>query len=369
MYCYVLENITDIYTGLALEQFFFNTYINSSFSQHTNNNSTNLLGECIVIFWQSHNAVVIGRNQNPLYECNLSYMKEHNVSLARRDSGGGTVYHDTQNVNVCIISVAHEQQVEKNLLCFKILLALLGIEAEITKRHDLVIDNKKISGSAMRYSKQVLMHHFTLLLSPNIQHISNVLNAKNTQVISSPGTASLLSNITGTYLQYTQITETFIHHTQQLASILSTHNEFGMNIPSPTHISYIKDIHYFIEQYVKYTQSSNTPFSLHKEIQRLTSTEWIYKRTPPFTITIHFKEEEIYPFFSSHSNFTTCFIICKHGCIELIQDAKHNILYASTDQHNTVPILITYNSLLQESKNSKHAIIKLVTKKLITLFF
>ncbi len=368
MYCYVLENSTDIYTGLALEQFFFNSYIaqQHSSSQHKSVPSNkSILGECIVLFWQSQTCVVIGRNQNPLYECNLSYMKKHNVLLARRDSGGGAVYHDAQNINICIISAAHEQQIEKNLLCFKTLLASLGVDATITKRNDLMIQNKKISGSAMRYSKQTLMHHFTLLLSPNATNITTALQAKHKQSIASFSTSSFHSDITGTYLSYKQITEAFVHNSDQLASILYIHNEFGINTPAPTHITYIKDIHSFTEQYAQNIQNKSTIPLLDTERKRLASTEWIYKKSPPFTITVRFEQEELAPF-DIHSDSTVFRITCKHGCIQSIQDDTHKILYTSD---TTDPIIVSYTSLLQASKVSKYAIIRVVVKKLLSLFF
>lgn len=47
-----------------------------------------------LFLWQNEPAVVIGRFQNPWLETDSAQLRNHNVKLARRVSGGGTVYHD-----------------------------------------------------------------------------------------------------------------------------------------------------------------------------------------------------------------------------------------------------------------------------------
>lgn len=51
-----------------------------------------------LIFYINDPAVIIGRYQNAYAEVNLNYMKEHQIQLVRRTSGGGAVYHDRGNV-------------------------------------------------------------------------------------------------------------------------------------------------------------------------------------------------------------------------------------------------------------------------------
>ena len=47
-----------------------------------------------LLLWRNGPAVVIGRHQNPWLECNVQEVANCGASLARRNSGGGTVYHD-----------------------------------------------------------------------------------------------------------------------------------------------------------------------------------------------------------------------------------------------------------------------------------
>uniref|UniRef100_G3MF24 BPL/LPL catalytic domain-containing protein n=1 Tax=Amblyomma maculatum TaxID=34609 RepID=G3MF24_AMBMU len=72
-----------IYRNLALEQWL---YENATFSPGSPG---------ILLMWWNGPAVVIGRHQNPWVECSLNAVAKFGVTLARRNSGGGTVYHDT----------------------------------------------------------------------------------------------------------------------------------------------------------------------------------------------------------------------------------------------------------------------------------
>ncbi|KAJ3260413.1 hypothetical protein HK103_000555 [Boothiomyces macroporosus] len=57
----------------------------------------------ILFFYRNTQSIVIGRNQNPWKEINFTALRAHNVPLVRRNSGGGTVYHDIGNTNYCHI--------------------------------------------------------------------------------------------------------------------------------------------------------------------------------------------------------------------------------------------------------------------------
>lgn len=85
----------DIFTNLALEDWIYRNY---NFAKHH-----------VLMLWINDPCVVIGRHQNPFSEvANVSALLRKDIALARRNSGGGTVYHDSGNLN-CTFFTARER--------------------------------------------------------------------------------------------------------------------------------------------------------------------------------------------------------------------------------------------------------------------
>lgn len=122
--------------------------------------------------------VVIGKNQNPWRECRLSCMEKEGVLLARRISGGGTVYHDEGNLNVSVIVPRTEYREDRQYELIFRTLERFGINASRLGKNSLAVDGKKFSGQAFCFRGQRVLHHGTLLVSSNLDRLGRYLGAE-----------------------------------------------------------------------------------------------------------------------------------------------------------------------------------------------
>jgi lipoate-protein ligase A len=151
----------------------------------------------VFLLWQNDNTIVIGRNQNTLQEINLDYVKEQNITVARRMSGGGAVYHDLGNLNFSFAVQNNEKQYfdfAKFAAPVIALLNELGVKAELSGRNDILVDGKKISGNAQYAYHDRILHHGTLLFSSNLSKIGSALRVSE-QKIESKGIKSVKSRV------------------------------------------------------------------------------------------------------------------------------------------------------------------------------
>ena len=151
-------------------------------------------GELILFLWTNQPSVVIGRNQNPYKECNLSIMESDDVKLVRRLSGGGAVYHDLKNLNFTFISRDEDMKITRNLGVIQKACSSFGLDAEISGRNDLTIDGFKFSGNAFLHSGGHAYHHGTIMIGVDSGRLSSYLNV-DSKKLSSKGLDSVRSRV------------------------------------------------------------------------------------------------------------------------------------------------------------------------------
>lgn len=137
-----------------------------------------------LILWQNKNAVIIGRNQVAAQEINKDFVDRNGISVIRRITGGGAVYHDMGNLNYSFIADAPEDgTTTKAPFVQPIVDALreLGLDASPSGRNDILVSGKKVSGIAQYISKGRILHHGTLLFDSNPGMISGALNPDPTK--------------------------------------------------------------------------------------------------------------------------------------------------------------------------------------------
>jgi lipoate-protein ligase A len=153
----------------------------------------------ILFLWRNEETVVVGRNQNPWSECNLSKMKNDKVHLARRTTGGGAVFHDLGNTNFTFLSPKQGYRRENNIKIILNALGSLGIQGKASGRNDLLVTleegDRKFSGSAYREKQDRAFHHGTLLLHANLSRLAQYLTP-NPKKLQAKGKESVRARVT-----------------------------------------------------------------------------------------------------------------------------------------------------------------------------
>jgi lipoate-protein ligase A len=134
-------------------------------------------------------AVSVGKNQKPESEVNLENCLKLGVDIVRRISGGGTVYHDSQNEVTYSITAKMRDLGAKNATeayiriyaGIKDALRILGVTADFSEGDEkncpnLTVNCKKISGSAQTHKREIVLQHGTLLLAVDLEKMFTLLH-------------------------------------------------------------------------------------------------------------------------------------------------------------------------------------------------
>ncbi|KKY34870.1 putative lipoyltransferase [Diaporthe ampelina] len=275
----------DPYLNLSAEHFLL---------QHSHPGST------VLLLYTNDPCVVIGRNQNPWLEVNLGLLRRFTartsdgaardqVSLVRRRSGGGAVFHDSGNVNFSVICppAAFDRNRHADMVV-RALRALGVATARVNQRHDIVLDRDpggpaaattatgttgtfKISGSAYKLTRLRSLHHGTCLLrSPNLADIGRLLRSPAEPYVKARGVESVRSSICNVGVPAAHFMD-------------AVRREFGAMYGAP-------DVD------VGLGAAAAAPDFAHEAIQKgyreLTSRDWIYNQTPLFTFSTHPSEDD-----------------------------------------------------------------------------
>lgn len=213
-----------------------------------------------LFLWQNDKCVVIGRNQNALAECNLDYMRQNNIALSRRYSGGGAVYHDLGNVNYTLVMREKDYSLKTAKQYLFASLKSIGLDVEFSGRNDLTINGSKFSGQAYFFHKNMHVLHGTLMFDLNIKELGKCLTPSKKK-LDSKGIKSVKSRVVNLKEVKTDITVDIIK--QALID----------NFP----------IFYGEANNVIYVDDGMVDLELTKFLQ---SDEWLYGQSPIFDVEI-----------------------------------------------------------------------------------
>ena len=152
-----------------------NPYYNLAFEEYVLCHRTE--GDYLLL-WQNDNTIVVGRNQNTEAEINRAFVEEHHINVVRRGTGGGAVYHDLGNLNYSFITDVGDDGISIRRFTQPVVAALrsLGLNAEASGRNDILVEGRKVSGTAQRRHAGRILHHGTLLFDANPGMVSGALN-------------------------------------------------------------------------------------------------------------------------------------------------------------------------------------------------
>ncbi|GAB6926878.1 lipoate--protein ligase LplJ [Paenibacillus sp. JCM 10914] len=153
--------------------------------------------ESYLLFYINQPSIIIGKHQNTIEEINQEYVRDNNIQIVRRLSGGGAVYHDLGNLNFSFITKDDGQSFH-NFLKFTQpvidFLQKMGVPAELSGRNDLQVGEKKISGNAQFSTRGRMFSHGTLMFDLNLEDVQASLNA-NPEKFKSKSTKSVRSRV------------------------------------------------------------------------------------------------------------------------------------------------------------------------------
>ncbi|HAN18453.1 MAG: lipoate--protein ligase [Bacteroidetes bacterium GWC2_33_15] len=176
------NNITNPYFNIAAEE-----YLLKSFTD-----------DCFMLY-QNTPSIIVGKHQNTLAEINYHFIKQNNIDVIRRLSGGGTVFHDMGNINFMFIQNIKEGNALVNFRRFTdpIIEALnhLGVDAKFEGKNDIRVNGLKISGNAEHIFKRRVLHHGTLLFSSELNILNDAIKAEMNKY-NDKGVKSIRSTVT-----------------------------------------------------------------------------------------------------------------------------------------------------------------------------
>lgn len=198
-----LNRALSSFPTLAASQTPLQVYISTSHSPFLNLSIEHYLFQTtpekstVLFLYTNGPSIIIGRNQNPWVEVSLPLLhtSPSRISLVRRRSGGGTVFHDLGNVNysVCMPSARFNRDVHAEM----VVRALHGLgvgAATVNARHDIVLlpagtsaagtkmlqtpeGTRKVSGSAFKLARLRSYHHGTMLLDSRLEDVRSYLRS------------------------------------------------------------------------------------------------------------------------------------------------------------------------------------------------
>jgi len=127
----LVSTCRDVYANLAFEDWI---YQNGNVADDQKFN--------LMFLWRNDPCVVVGRHQNVWVECDVNGALSDNINVVRRRSGGGTVYHDSGNLNITFFTSRKGYDRKQNLAMIAgALREQCNLHVAVSKRDDILIND------------------------------------------------------------------------------------------------------------------------------------------------------------------------------------------------------------------------------------
>lgn len=180
---------------LLIEEFPQDAALNLALDEAIAEHVGNAGAPATIRLWRNANVLVLGRFEHrlPRFDAAVKRITAQGIEVLQRRSGGGAVFHDLGDVNFLIAvpraaGLAHlgiHQAYE--VLCQGVAkgLHLLGAPCTFGRvegafcdgSHNLVVDGKKIAGTAQARRKGFIMVHGTLLINSDVERLTRIIRS------------------------------------------------------------------------------------------------------------------------------------------------------------------------------------------------
>lgn len=217
------------------------------------------------ILWQNAPTIVVGRFQNARQEVNPDFVQKNNISVVRRMTGGGAVYHDEGTLNYTFIQHLGK---DGTLPAFSeagkpIAKALqsLGLPVTFSGRNDLLLCGLKVAGVAHCQQGPRFLHHGCILISSNLNMLELALRV-DPEKYRSKGVASVRGRV------------------GNLADYLATERPEA----EPLTVDSVRKTIMALHSGENYTLTTDDIAAISRlRNEKYTTWDWTYGASPPFT--------------------------------------------------------------------------------------
>ena len=150
--------------------------------------SRDIVPNTLHFYRRSPPGVSIGRMQS-VRDVDLEECRRRGIIIVRRRSGGGTIYTDEGCLIYSLVfrSVARNPNTIFSTICRSIVSAIenTGIDADFKQPNDVLVNGRKVSGSAMVMRGEIILMHGTIIVDSDLDVMRRILLKKGKTEVTS----------------------------------------------------------------------------------------------------------------------------------------------------------------------------------------